>query len=159
VPGRVEFPSLLPGVYDLAIVTPAAIYLSLAVGESGGKPLDGDALAAVRKRVAEIPDFFETKQVLAAVRDGDRVRALVRKERHGKTSLPGDHVFRRWEIWTMHKCGDRWLVDARTWIWREHAADPGPPRPFRLVAELAGVKVEGKCVEVKFTVPSEEHDR
>lgn len=154
-PGAVNFPSLLPGTWDLAVVTPERIFLSLAVGEDGGKPVEGDDLAAIAKRVAEIPDFFETKEVLLAVRDGDRIRAVVRKERTGRTSMEGMHVFRRWEVWTMHRGGDRWLVDDRAYLWREHAPELGAPRKVVTAAALGGVRVEKGIVRVEFAVPEE----
>ena len=153
--GVVRFPSLMPDVYDLAVVAETGIHVGLAVGKDGGKPVDGSTKKALAARVQEIEDFYESKTVLAAVRAGDLVRALVYKTREGKTSLPGDHVFRRWEIWSMHRAGDRWLVDHRAWVFREHGADLPAARKAVVVAELAGHVVKSGVTEVAFTIPGE----
>ena len=155
-PGRAMFPGLLPGTYDLALVTPDRILVALAVGESGGKTPSEAVLAELRSRVAEIPDFFEIRELLFAVREGKKVRALVRKTRTGKTSMGGDREFRRWEIWSMHKGGDRWLVDTRSYVWREHGEDLPPPRDAVLTPALGGAMVSTGLKEVRFTVPGKD---
>jgi hypothetical protein len=154
--GRMSFLSLLPGTYDLAVVTDENIYLHLAVGKDGGEPLAGEALEKIRSRVEEIADFFEEREVKAAVREGDKIRALVFKSRKGPTSMGGTRTFRRWEIWSMHKGGDRWLVDQRSYLWREHGEEMPEPRGFVLTEELGGVRVSTGIVEKSFTIPGKD---
>ena len=137
-------------------MTDRNIYLHLGVGREGGKPLSGEALDLVAERVAEITDFFEDRKVLAAVVEGDLVRALVLKQRTGPTSMGGKRLFRRWEIWSMHKGGDRWLVDARAYVWREHGEDLPPPRGFVLTDALGGVEVGSGVTEASFEVPGKD---
>ncbi len=155
-PGRARFAPLLPGTYDLAVVTKKTIFLRLAVGSGGGEPLAGEVRAAVEARVAEIPDFFEDRKVLAGVRNGDKVRVLVLKTRRGPTSLGGRRTFRRYEIWSMHKGGDRWLVDRRSWLWREQGTDLPPPLGFRFAGGLGGIRVKSGSVTVRFAIPGKE---
>jgi len=154
-PGVVTFPSLIPDVYDLTVVSAERIDVALFVGKDGGKPPTAETMKAIRERVKEIPDFFEVKEVLAAVRGGDRVRALVRKTRTGKTSMGGDRTFRRWEVWSMHRGGDRWLVDSRSYVFREHGEALPPPREAVLTAALGGHAVKSGAAKVAFTIPGE----
>jgi hypothetical protein len=156
IAGRMSFTSLLPGTYDLAVVTEENIYLRLAVGEKGGEPVRGELLETLRKRVAEIADFFEEREVLAAVHEGDRMRALVFKSRRGPTSMGGQRVFRRFEIWSLHKGGDRWLVDHRAYLWREHGEELPERMGFVLTDSLGGVRVDTGIVEVEFEVPGKD---
>ena len=162
-PGRVDgtalFADLLPGVYDLAVVTEDRIFVHLAVGEDGGERVEGEALEEIRSRVAELPDFFEERRVLAAVREGDAVRALVFKERKGPTSMGGERTFRRFEIWSIRKGGDRWLVNHRAYVWRDHGeALPEPPEVV-FADTLGGVEVKEGTTEVEFPIPGFEEAR
>jgi hypothetical protein len=153
VPGLFRFPGLLPGRYDLAVVTDREIFLSLAVGREGGRPLTSEELAEVRARVAEIADFFEDREVLQGVREGEKIRILVRKTRTGPTSMGGERTFRRYEVWSLHRGGDRWLVDNRSYLWREHGEQPPPLREVILTEKLGSVDVDAEVVEVRFEVP------
>jgi hypothetical protein len=154
--GPVRFPHLLPGTYDLAVVTENRIFYALGVGADGGKVLTGAALEEVKARVAEIPDFFEQKTVLAGVSAGDKIRALVFKERQGPTSMGGERTFRRWEIWSLRKGGDRWLVDNRSYVWRDHGESLPPPAEVVWSDKLLGIGVESGVAEVKFRIPGED---
>ncbi len=161
LPGRsgpVHFTNLLPGTYDLTVVTEEKIYVGLAVGKSGGKPLTGEVLAKVKKRVAEIADFFEKRVVLAGVIEGDKLRILVFKERQGPTSMGGERTFRRWEIWSLRKGGDRWLVDDRAYLWRDHGEALPPPPEVVLESALLDLEVESGLVTVSFTLTGEDGD-
>jgi len=155
-PGRAVFPGILPGTYDLAVVTEDAIWIALGAGKEGGGPLDTKTLVEVESRVEEIPDFFEEKEVLHAVREGDTLRVVVRKRRTGRTSMDGNLTFRRWEVWSMHRGGDRWLVDARAFLWREHGEDLPAPREVRPAESLGGIVVESGEVKRRFRVPAKE---
>jgi len=157
--GPVNFTNLLPGTYDLTVVTEEKMYVGLAVGESGGKPLTAEVLLKVKQRVAEIPDFFEKRVVLAGVREGAKLRILVFKERQGPTSMGGQRTFRRWEIWSMRKGGDRWLVDDRAYLWREHGEALPPLPEIVLESKLLGLEVESGLVTASFTLTGEDdHD-
>ena len=116
----------------------------------------GEALEAIRARVAEIADFFEDREVLLAMRDGALVRALVVKNRKGPTSAGKGLRFRRWEVWSMHKGGERWKVDHRAYVFREFGQELPLPRGFVLTPGLGGVKISEQVVTVNFAVSSED---
>jgi len=154
-PGVVTFPSLIPDVYDLAVVSEERIDVALFVGKDGAKPPDEATMKLIRERANEIVDFFEVKEVLAAVQSGAKIRALVRKSRTGKTSMGGDRTFRRWEVWSMHKGGDRWLVDHRSFVFREHGEGLPAPRQAVLAPALGGHAVKSGVTQVAFAIPGE----
>ena len=56
----------------------------------------------------------------------------------------------------MHRGGDRWLVDNRAFLWREHGEELSPPRGFALTNVLGGVKVMSGTVEQSFAIPEED---
>jgi hypothetical protein len=53
----------------------------------------------------------------------------------------------------MHKGGDRWLVDQRSCLWRDHGEDLPEPRGFVLTGDLGGVRVSSGMAEKSFTIP------
>jgi hypothetical protein len=150
------FPALPPDTYDLTVVTEETIFVGLSVGKKGGAALDEKTHKEIQARVDEIEDFFEVREVLAAVGEGDRIRAIVRKTRTGRTSMGGARTFRRWEIWSMHRGGERWLVDHRSYVFREHGEDLPPPREVVLTESLTDKPVESGTLKISFKVPGEE---
>ena len=68
---------------------------------------------------------------------------------------PGRRTFRRWEVWSLHQGGDRWEVDHRNYLWREHGQDLPPPREVVLRDDLLGIEVESGPVEVRFDIAGE----
>jgi hypothetical protein len=70
--------------------------------------------------------------------------------------MGGRRTFRRYELWAMHRGGDRWLVDHRNYLWREHGEDLGPPPEVVLTDALGPVVVGAGAAELRFPVPGEE---
>jgi hypothetical protein len=70
--------------------------------------------------------------------------------------MGGRRTFRRWEIWSMHKGGDRWLVDSRAYLWRDHSDHPAPPPEVVLTSALLGIAVESGLVTASFAVSGED---
>lgn len=153
--GVALFRRLPPATYDLAVVTEERIFLHLGVGEEGA-PLDEETLREVAARVAEIPDFFEVREALCGVREGDRLRVVVRKSREGPTSMGGLRTFRRFELWAMHRGGDRWLVDHRNYLWRDHGEALPEPPVVVLTGALGPFELVSGTLEVGFEIPREE---
>ncbi|MCU0727432.1 MAG: hypothetical protein MUE73_16865 [Planctomycetes bacterium] len=153
--GSAIFTGLLPGVYDLAVVTERAIFLALSLGAEGEEPLAGKPLEEISARAEEIEDFFTKHEVLAGVKTADRVRAVVCSTREEPTSMGGERTFRRFEIWAFRRGGDRWLVDARFFLCRDHGEALPPPPRIVLAPELAGHRVDKGTIEVRFAVPEE----
>ncbi len=155
--GEAVFTGLLPGTYDLVLFTERRVCLSLAAG-AGGAPADEKTLAEIAARVREIPDFFTRQEVLAAARDGDKVRALVYATRSEPSTMGGERTFRRWELWAIRRGGDRWLVDSRMFLFRDHGEGLPAPPAVTLVAGLGGVRVDEEGAVVRFAVPGTEDE-
>jgi hypothetical protein len=157
---------LVPGTYDLAVVTPGGVWLWLQTtpGEKRQRLAAEDA-GAVASRVAELEDFYPTHRTLRVVGTRRKARAVVLKERTGATSMSkeGERLFRRLEIWTLHHHGERWYVDGRLMLYREHG-DPleyRDARPVEEDARLGGIAVQSGCrvVDVDLGTPAPGPDR
>jgi hypothetical protein len=153
--GSALFAGLLPGVYDLVVVTERAIFLSLSLGAEGEEPLAGKTLEEVSARVDEIEDFFTAHEVLVGVRTGEKIRAVVCSTRGEPTSMGGNRTFRRFEVWALRRGGDRWLVDSRFFLARDHGEALPPPPRIVSAPGLSGHRVESGTIEVRFEVPEE----
>ncbi len=123
--GEYVVKDLLPGYYDLVIVTKDSVFTSPGMkGEDfADNNLSDQDKADIAKRVWEIKDFFEEKKVLHVVGNVKRAKVIVKTQRKSKTSLEkkGDLplIFFHIEYWVMHKVGERWLVDWRIQLLRE----------------------------------------
>ena len=123
--GEYVLKDLLPGYYDVVIVTKDSVFTSPGMkGEDFAEDnLTDQDKADIAKRVWEIKDFFEEKKVLHAVGNVKRAKVIVKTQRKAKTSLEkkGDLplIFFHIEYWVMHKVGERWLVDWRIQLLRE----------------------------------------
>jgi hypothetical protein len=141
---------LLPGYYDLVVVTKSSVFTSPGMkGEDFAENnLSDQDKADIAKRVWEIKDFFEEKKVLHAVGNVKRAKVIVKTARKSKTSLEkqGDLplVFFHIEYWVMHRVGERWLVDWRIQLLREKGEQETKKdtRTFVNRPELADRKME-----------------
>lgn len=160
--GKYVIKDLLPGYYDLVLVTTESVFLCPGMK---GEDFAEDSLRAqdkkdIARRVWEIKDFFEEKRMLHATGNVKRAKVLVKTVRKGKTSLEkqGDLplVFFHIEYWVMHKVGDRWLVDWRIQLVREKGEQETKKdtKRFVLRPELANKRIEvgGTQLRVDFNV-------
>jgi hypothetical protein len=155
--GKYLIKDLLPGYYDLVLVTKDSAFLAVGMkGEDFAEDnLTDQNKADIAKRVWEIKDFFEEKKVLHVVGNVKRAKAVVKTVRKRKTTLEkqGDLalVFFHIEYWVLHKVGERWLVDWRIELVREKGEQETKKdtKKFVLRPELADKKIEKDGTQLK----------
>ncbi len=151
---------LAPGTYDFVFISDEAMHLALSPPPDAGGPMNEAALAEIRARVDEIEEFFTKKEIVIHA-GGDRAaRVLLRKTRTEKSTY--DKVenprFHRFEIWSLRKTGERWIVESRTYLARGTDAKGGSASEKRVVrvTGFGGHKVEaGKTLDVVLEAPAE----
>ena len=98
------FPQLLPGKYDIFVMTEDAVL----AGFTGS----GEIPEELQKNFALADDFFKERFVLRI----DGTRTLVYKRRadfyHSKKHVGNGYIWHL-EIWNWHKAGDEWKLDNR----------------------------------------------
>jgi len=155
--GKYVVKDLLPGFYDLVLVTRDSVFLATGLK---GEDFSEDSLsdrdkADLAKRVWEIKDFFEEKKVLHVAGNKKRAKAIVKTVRKKKTSAEkkGDLplVFFHIEYWVMHKTGERWFVDWRIQLVREKGEQETKKDTKTVVVrnELADKKIENTATQLK----------
>lgn len=120
-----SFYNLLPGVYDLVVVTDHQVRFGLGIlGEKRGKEaLDDDSKRALLDYINSIEEFCEEKMVVRV--EGSRLwcRVFIRKVRrrraHGEKERGEAHLFVEWEFAWLARVGSRWHIVRRTEIFRE----------------------------------------
>lgn len=100
-----SFPQLMPGKYDIFIMTENAVL----AGFTGS----GEIPEELQKNFALADDFFKERFLLRL----DETRTLVYKRRGGDFYHSKKHVGNGFiwhlEIWNWHKAGDEWKLDSR----------------------------------------------
>jgi len=154
---------LAPGTYDFVVLNGKTLALGLSAPEQarGGGPLTPEVEKALRDRASEIQNFFTSKEIVLLNGTDRASRALVKMVRTEKSSFDGKggrQRFFRFEIWTLVKVGDRWLVDSRTFVTR--GKDPIGTETFSepiviRVASLEGLEVGEKKTEAETTLDLE----
>lgn len=123
-------------------------------GEEGLVPADREAVQGATVQAA---DFFEERHVQALAGTLGAARALVLKDRVGKTSyeneLQGAKCWRL-EIWLWHRLETEWRLDRRLYLFRGTREPDAPARTLRCIAQLGGLEVEaGGILEVGPEIP------
>ena len=144
----------MEGTYDLVAVTDKAIYLHFSrerdpdVGR-----LDTAQVADIEAWIAKLRDFFHEQRIVYGAGNGERAFVLVRKERHGGTTLEGAALIRRYDVWAMHKPSVQWQIEKRMFVLRlvsEKAIVE--PRKVVIVPGLSGHRISAESPGVKVNV-------
>ena len=143
---------LVPGRYDVFARTPTEILYGLTADRNELTAADRETLQA---RVSEIEEFFNEREIKASAGSTARARVLLEMRRTTPSHAVDDngqpYGYIRWELWTLHRTGTTWEIDARVLLFRERV-EPGQSLPhpaFRAVPECAGVDVREGTVNVE----------
>ncbi len=144
-----EFNNPLPGTYDLFVLTDSHVLFGLSgdvPDKMEGKPLDGDALAGIRKMFPLADDFFKPNERWALQARGNTAFAkLLVYGRRGdfyhqeKHSPDGGYVWHI-DVWSWHLAGDEWKIDRRYIAVRRKQSGKETIRKLLEYEILAGVK-------------------
>ena len=149
-----RFTDCTAGTYDLVAVTDKAVYASFSREKAEKcERLDEKAVAGIQSWVDKLRDFFHEQDIVYAAGNEDRTLALVRKERHGGTTLPGAALIRRYDVWILHKPRDQWQIEKRLFVAREVSKDNDDPREdIVVVPRLSGHKINAESADLEVNV-------
>ncbi|MCK4284187.1 MAG: hypothetical protein KAX44_07710 [Candidatus Brocadiae bacterium] len=137
--GKFRVPDCTEGVYDLVVITDRAVYVySSREQDAGCRRLDADAVAEVQSWVGKLRDFFHTQRIVYAAGNEKRLFALIRKERHGGTTLQGAELIRRCDVWAMHKPREEWQIEKRFYVYRLVSGTPTLKRRAIVISPALG---------------------
>ncbi len=152
--GRFRVSDCTEGTYDLVVVTDKAIYLHFSrERDEGAGHLNARQVADIESWVAKLRDFFHEQRIVYAAGNGERTFALVRKERHGGTTLPGAGLIRRYDVWAMHRPRDKWQIEKRMFLLRLVSEDAVvEPRKVIVAPALGGHAISAQAGSVELAV-------
>jgi len=120
-----RFDALLPGVYDLVVVTDHQVRFGLGMkGEKGaGEALDEGAKKALVDYINSIEEFCEEKMVTRICGGRSWCRVFMRKVRrrkaHGEQKRGEPYLFVEWEFAWLASAGGNWHMVRRSEVFRE----------------------------------------
>ncbi|MDX9867083.1 MAG: hypothetical protein RBT78_04085 [Kiritimatiellia bacterium] len=154
-PDRFDFGTLLPGEYDVCVLTAthALFGLSDAVPPGArGEPVQAGDLEAVRRVFPLADDFFNDRWVLALRGNRACASALVYKRRadyyEAERWTPGGFLWHL-EVWRWHRAGDEWKVDRRHILIR-HKQKGGEANRLLVASPLLEAVRPGNDLDLRF---------
>ncbi len=118
--GAFDFGTLLPGSYDLCILTDTHVLTGLSddtPAERRGDPLQEGDIEGIREKFPLADDFFHDRWVLRLRGSRSFAKALVYKRRadyyESERWTPGGFLWHL-EVWSWHLAGAEWKVDRRS---------------------------------------------
>ena len=144
------FNALVPGKYDAFIFDSkfkqpfGATPYKIRFGLSGEKAPDED-VAGIYKKIELVEEFYTKKKIVAAIKDKDKVRALMELTR-SEASYDAGLRFARWEVWTFEPTSSTWNIVKRLYLHREKFSDKEALPVFEYGSEdaLKSVKESGE---------------
>lgn len=152
--GTFDAGRLLPGRYDVTVLTERAVLTGFAPGGrpgvASGELLTESDRAAVERLFPLADDFFRERRMVVFAGDSGHARALVYKRRadyHDAQRLtPGGWLWHL-EAWVWHRAQDQWKLDRRLILMRHRQQGGEPVRPLVRLAALEAV-APGQAVVV-----------
>ena len=116
---RFDFGTVLPGSYDLCVLTDTHVlcgHSDAVPREAAGDPLQEGDLAAINKKFPLADDFFNDRWILRLSGNRAFAKALVYKRRadyyEAERWTPGGFLWHL-EVWSWHLADPDWKVDRR----------------------------------------------
>lgn len=117
--GGFDFGTVLPGSYDVCVLTDTHVLTGLSdetPAERRGDPLQDGDIDGIRKKFPLADDFFNDRWVMRLRGNRKFAKALVYKRRseyyESDRWTPGGFLWHL-EVWSWHLAGDEWKVDRR----------------------------------------------
>ncbi|MDD3119627.1 MAG: hypothetical protein PHQ27_10645 [Victivallales bacterium] len=141
------FEHLLPGTYDLFILTDRMVLYGLSdevPPAFAGTPLVKDAKAGIDKMFPSADDFFTTRRAFQVQGNTAFAKLLVYGRRddfyHREQLTPHGGYIWHLEVWSWHLAGREWKIDRRYLLLRRLQAGTETVRQLRQYPVLSGVK-------------------
>lgn len=133
------FNALVPGKYDAFVfdakfkephgAAPYKIRYGLT-----GTPAPEDDIKGIYKKIELVEEFYTKKKIVAAVKEKDKIRALMELTR-SEASYDAGLRFARWEVWTFEPTTTTWNIVKRLYLHREKFSDKEPLPVFEYKGE------------------------
>lgn len=144
--GRFDFGTVLPGSYDICVLTDTHALTGLSdatPADRRGDPLKEADIDGVRKNFPLADDFFSDRWVLRLRGNRKFAKALVYKRRadyyEAEKWTPGGFLWHL-EVWSWHLAGDEWKVDRRSILIRHKQQGGEKNRKLMLGTALNAVR-------------------
>ncbi|MFO7937046.1 MAG: hypothetical protein R6V06_05500 [Kiritimatiellia bacterium] len=147
--GGFDFGTVLPGSYDICVLTATHVLLGLSdetsVNRRGDSLQKGD-IEGVRKKFPLADDFFNDRWVLRLNGNRKFAKALVYKRRadyyESERWTPGGFLWHL-EVWSWHLAGDEWKLDRRSILIRHKQKGGEQNRKLYIATALNAVHPGG----------------
>ena len=152
--GDFNFGTVLPGSYDLCMLTDTYVLCGLSdetpANRKGNALQDGD-LAGINERFPKADDFFNDRWVLQLRGNRRFAKALVYKRRQdyyeAKKWTPGGFLWHL-EVWSWHLADTEWKIDLRSILIR-HKQKGGEKNRKLMVGKLLDAVTPGQSLHIK----------
>jgi hypothetical protein len=152
--GSFDFGTVLPGSYDICILTDTHVLTGLSdetPAERRGDPLQSGDIDGIREKFPLADDFFNDRWVVRLRGNRNFAKSLVYKRRadyyESERWTPGGFLWHL-EIWSWHLAGEEWKVDRRSILIR-HKQKSGEHNRKLLVGDLLSAVCPGKKLQLK----------
>ena len=144
--GKFDFGTVLPGSYDICVLTDTHVLTGLSdetPADRKGDPLQAGDIDGIRKKFPLADDFFHDRWVMRLSGNRKFAKALVYKRRadyyEAERWTPGGFLWHL-EVWSWHLAGDEWKVDRRSILIRHKQKGGEKNRKLMLGSMLDAVK-------------------
>lgn len=151
--GRFDFGVVLPGRYDLCVLTDTHVLVghsdAVPAGAASGAALQAADADAVRAKVPLADDFFKDRFLVGLCGNRSLAKALMYERRsdyyEASKWTPGGFLWHV-EVWTWHLAGDEWKIDQRHILVRHKQKGGEAKRTLVHCARLDAVSPGTVCV-------------
>lgn len=151
---RFDFGIVLPGCYDLCVLTDTHALAGLSdagPGEAAGDSLQEGDLAAINEKFPLADDFFNDRWILRLRGNRAFAKALVYKRRadyyESQRWTPGGFLWHL-EVWSWHLAAPDWKVDRRYLLIR-HKQKGGEQNRKLMTGKMLDAVVPGSVLHVR----------
>ncbi|MFA7172399.1 MAG: hypothetical protein WC340_03130 [Kiritimatiellia bacterium] len=156
--GSFDFGTLLPGSYDLCVLTDTHVLCGLSdvvpTAQASGDPLQAEDLADINLKFPLADDFFNERWILGLRGNRKFAKALVYKRRaeyyESEKWTPGGFLWHL-EVWSWHLAGSEWKIDRRSILIR-HKQQGGEKNRKLLTTPLLEAVSPGQRLDIQLGV-------
>jgi len=136
------------GTYDISVTTHDGVIEGVNLRVAGnGVPLSLFEKKAIRKKIEEEKDFFDSKKTIMFQGNINVAKVLVEKYRSRKTSMGKNFAFRRFDIYTFKNFDEDWKpIKNADFVLREVIDKSKPNQNIKRVfaSQLGGIVVKSR---------------